>query len=161
MSRNNVWMPVLAGAAAVAALAYAFTRKSRNARPPKAANDVQSLEPAQRSSMVVPRDELREQLAELDLDGVFEGDSDEPLGVAALTTAQSTPRVPQPAGADDAEAPSPDDLGAFWLTRAAQSEHSLSEGELMLDIDELSLAAPDEEDEIDEGDRLSAEAWRG
>lgn len=161
MSRNNVWVPVLAGAATVGALAYALTRKSRNARSAQVANDARSLEPAQRGRTVTPRNELRGPLAELDLDGVFEGDSAEPLGLEAVPTAQSTPRVPQPAGADDAEAPSPDDLGAFWLTRAAQSEHSLSEGELLVDIDELSLAVPADGDAIDEGDRLSAEAWRG
>jgi hypothetical protein len=160
VSRSKVWVPVLAGAAAVGALAYAYTRRTRSGSSAfsSAANDVQST---LRDSMVVPRGEALGPLAELDLDGVFEGDSDEPLAPTVSPTAQSVPRVPALSSADDAEAPSPDDLGTFWLQRAAQSEHSLSESELMIDIDELSLAAPGEEEDIDEGDRLSAEAWRG
>jgi hypothetical protein len=160
VSRSKVWVPVLAGAAAVGALAYAFTRRTRAGSSvlPSAANDAQL---PLRDSMVVSRGEALGPLGELDLDGVFDGDSDESLGLDEGPTAQSIPRVPALASADDAEAPSPDDLGAFWLQRAAQSEHSLSESELMVDIDELSLAAPGEEEDIDEGDRLSAEAWRG
>ncbi len=158
MSRSKVWVTILAGAAAVGALAYVYTRRARSGAGRGPANEAPVPASGLRDSEVVPSRAAESELEALDLDGVFEGELD---GSATELTVQSATRAPPLSGADDGEPPNPDELGAYWLSRAAESEHSPTEGELVLDFDELVIADPGDSDEIDEGDRLSAEAWRG
>jgi hypothetical protein len=56
--------------------------------------------------------------------------------------------VPALAGADDAEPPAPEDLGAYWLTRATDSERSRDESDLELEVE--GLPSPDLVAELDE-----------
>ncbi len=160
MSKSRIWLPVLAGAAAVGvgALAFVYARRGRGFGQGDQPGEVPPPARALRDSMVVPRGHARDRHEELDLDGIFSGESEEP---EAGPTVQSAVRVPPLVSADDAEPPSPDELGSYWLSRAAQSEHSPSEGELVLDFEDLAIAEPADQEELDEGDRLSAEAWRG
>ena len=62
--------------------------------------------------------------------------------------------MPPLASADDAEPPSPDELGAFWLSRATQSERSFSEGDLDIDLENVAdvreVTEPDEYEYDDE-----------
>jgi hypothetical protein len=85
--------------------------------------------------MVVPRGSVPDPLeVDLDLDGVFYAPDVEP----EEATVQCDVKVPPLASADDAEPPGPDDLGNFWLSRATQSEHSFSEAELEVDLDNVA-----------------------
>jgi hypothetical protein len=71
---------------------------------------------------------------------------------------QADVKVPALASADDAEPPGPDDLGSYYLSRATQSERSLTELDLEPDVENLAdlreQAAdelePEEEDEAEE-----------
>jgi hypothetical protein len=79
-------------------------------------------------------------------------------------TVQPDLKVPALASADDAEPPGPDDLGSFWLSRATQSERSLTELDLQPDVEAIAdlRAEPEREteDEDEAQDRALAEAER-
>lgn len=85
----------------------------------------------------------------LDLDGIFDAATDEAAGV----TVRSSERVPLASAGDDEDPPGPDDLGRAWLYQATQSEHSFTEAELSIDLDDL--AADDASDAGEDQDRPS------
>ena len=86
--------------------------------------------------MVVLRPDLATPEAfDLDLDGVFDASPEDAL---AYATVRGDTRVPPLASADDSEPPSPEDLGAYWLARATDSERSRDESDLELDVDGLA-----------------------
>ncbi|MEP7049698.1 MAG: hypothetical protein ABJB12_05065 [Pseudomonadota bacterium] len=152
MSKSKVFIPVVVGAAALGAVAYAFSRQSRRAaalpRSPRGA------EPALRESMRVLRGEGSAQAFALDLDGIFDANPEDALEHAVV---HGDTHVPALASADDAEPPAPEDLGAYWLSRATDSERSRDESDLELEVD--ALANPDDDSELDEqddGDELAA-----
>ena len=122
------------GVAAVGSFAYAIARSVRRPAPLRVAPD--SARSAElRDSMVVPRGSVPDPLeVDLDLDGVFYAPDLEP----EEATVQCDVKVPPFASADDAEPPGADDLGNFWLSRATQSEHSFSESELEVDLNNVA-----------------------
>ena len=69
----------------------------------------------------------------LDLDGVFDGT----LSSGSKVTAQPSEHAPAAHAGDDAEAPSPDDLGRAWLTQATESEQSLGFANTLPEIEEV------------------------
>ncbi len=77
----------------------------------------------------------------LDLDGLFDAPSEQ----TAAVTARPSDRVPAASSGDDAEASNPDDLGRAWLYQATQGEHSFTEADLSVELEDL--AALDESDE--------------
>ncbi|MES1177351.1 MAG: hypothetical protein ABUL62_23715 [Myxococcales bacterium] len=142
MSNNRALVPVLAslGAAAVGVVVYAFSGRRQSAAPPAPNLDAEPL----RESMVVPRADERD------------FDWDEP-------TVQADIKVPALAGADDAEPPGPDDLGSYWLSRATQSERSLTELDLKPEVEAIAdpraaLDEPELDDEDEAQDRALAAA---
>ncbi len=143
MSKSKVLIPVLAGAAALGAVAYALSRPTR--RVAAAAPSPAAEQPALRESMVVPRATLTTDSLDLDLDGIFDSNPEDAL---EYTTVHADTRVPALASADDAEPPSPEDLGAYWLSRATDSERSRDESDLELELD--GLAIPDDSADIEE-----------
>ena len=157
MSKRNTLISVVAGMAGVAivgTLAYAFSRRAQSvARVASADAQPASSPPRLRESMVVPRRAVPDPLEiDLDLDGVFRAPEEDE---SAEATVQCDVKVPPLAGADDAEPASPDDLGAYWLTRATQSEHSFSESELVVDLE--NIADPSEDAGQDEYEYENAE----
>jgi len=172
VSKSRALIPVLAGIAGVgvvATLAYAFARRAQRAAGVTSvlAAPAWSARPAVRESMVVPRGGAPEPLTVvLDLDGVFRGEAElEP----AEATVQCDLKLPPPASADDSEPPEADSLGCGWLSRATQSERSLSEGDLDIDLDNVAdfrdEDAQDDEDEYGRDEALeprlvAAVGWR-
>lgn len=167
---NRALMPVLAGlgAAAVGVVVYAFSGRRPSSAPLAGALE----ELPERASGVVPRDEgPRAEVVDLRTAGALptigdlpmvgagvELDANEPLsgdflvedGLEELTV-QPDVKVPALASADDAEPPSPDDLGSFWLSGATQSERSLTEQDLQPDIEALAdLRELEDEPDLDE-----------
>lgn len=157
VSKSRALIPVLTGIAGVGmigTLAYAFKRWAQRAdrlRAPHApVEPASSAGRAVRESMVVPRSSVPEPvMVVLDLDGVFRGESEleaEPVEA----TVQCDVKLPSPNSADDGEPPEADALGAYWLSRATQSERSLSEGDLDIDLDNVAEFrdedAPDEDE---------------
>jgi hypothetical protein len=162
VSKRNILIPVVAGIASTAALgtlAYVLTRLAQSGIAPRSARaDAQreSLglreQPELRESMVVARSAVPDPLeVDLDLDGVFRSPAEIDLDEA---TARGDVKVPPLASADDAEPSSPDALGAYWLSRATQSEHSFSEGDLDIDLENVADVRdgtePDEYEHDDE-----------
>ncbi|MEO8904487.1 MAG: hypothetical protein ABI488_19105 [Polyangiaceae bacterium] len=159
MAKSSVLIPVLAGAAALGAVAYAFSRPSR--RSPATISRSRFAEPDPRHSVRVARDVPGTEY--LDLDGIFDANPEDALEHA---TVHADTRAPLLASADDAEPPSPEDLGAYWLSRATDSERSRDESDLELEIEAVadptdSMDADargdddDEGDDDDDGDRLA------
>ena len=137
-----------AGATAVGTLSYLFTRRARGAARAGDAGAEPSVASAPvaeaRESMVVSRSSVADPLTVvLDLDGIFRGEAE--LETAELT-AQCDVKRPPPVGADDGEPPEADRLGALWLARATESERSLSEADLEIDLDNV----PDFHDEAEQ-----------
>jgi hypothetical protein len=168
VSNNRALVPVLAslGAAAVGVVAYAFSGRRQRSVPPLA--DVDS--PPLRESGIVPRAEIADpslleavadlDAADLDAEELFPAEFPVQDGLEELTV-QPDLKVPALASADDAEPPSPDDLGSFWLAGATQSERSLTELDLQPDVETLAdlrdeLGEKDESEEKDE-DALEGE----
>jgi hypothetical protein len=161
VSKRNTLIPVVAGMAGVAivgTLAYALSRRalgvarsavpSADARPASAPHEL-------RESMVVPRRAVPDPLElDLDLDGVFRAPAEDE---SAEATVHCDVKVPPLASADDAEPASPDDLGAYWLTRATQSERSFSESELVVDLENIADPSDDAEQDEYEYEYESAE----
>ncbi len=152
MYQSRVLIPVLASAAALGAVAYALSRPSKR------------LHASQPSSvaLVAPRAEgFGSEAFDLDLDGIFDANPEDALEYA---TVRADTRVPALTSGDDAEPPSPEDLGAYWLTRATDSERSRDESDLELDLDDLDgLADPgdsaeDEHEDEDESEEETDEA---
>jgi hypothetical protein len=96
---------------------------------------------------------------DLDLDGVFAGDDAE----IELPTVQRAVKVPLPMGGDDAEAVASSEIGRDWLSRATESERSLTEADLEIDLDDIpasfdEFAEPGalaDADDLDEPDALA------
>jgi hypothetical protein len=147
-------MPLFIGAAAAGALAYAFSRQSKLAL----ASGSRSVgaEPALRERRRVLRAVGTAEALALDLDGVFDANSEDALD---FVTVHGDTHVSALASADDAEPPAPEDLGAYWLTRATDSERSRDESDLEVDIDGLrspdEVAEFDEQEEREEGEALA------
>ena len=152
---SRVLVPVLASAA-LGAVVYALTRPNKRRVAP--ASNAPAADPELRESMVAPSGTA--ELLGLDLDGVFDANPDDALQHA---TVHADTRVPPLASADDAEPPAPEDLGAYWLSRATDSERSLDESDLELGLDGLpnpeesanveQQAVADEEAAADEDER--------
>lgn len=152
MSKSRVLMPVFVGAAALGAVAYALSRHNKRALVP--ASGPPDAEPGLRESMRVLRAARDAEASALDLDGVFEANPDDAMEYATI---HADTHVPALASADDAEPPAPEDLGAYWLTRATDSERSLDESDLELELDSLpNLEEEAELDEQEEGGALAA-----
>ena len=154
MSKNRALVPVLAGlgAAAVGVVVYALSNRRQKGAALVSEPETVASEPEMparlRESMVVPRAQVPDPLeVDLDLDGIFRG-IDDLEGEHEEPTVRADVKVPALAGADDAEPPSADELGAYWLSRATQSERSLNEGDLELDLDNV----PELRDEADPED---------
>jgi len=147
-------MPVFIGAAAAGALAYAFSRQSKRALT--TASSSAGAEPALRESWRVLRAAGRAEALALDLDGVFDANSEDALD---FVTVHGDTHVPALASADDAEPPAPEDLGTYWLTRATDSERSRDESDLEVEIEGLptpdDVAESDEQEEREEGEALA------
>jgi hypothetical protein len=137
----------------VAALAYVATRRAggavdRRRRSALKAQTAPAPPPARAEPPLGPPDPL-----ELDLEELFDIQARDAL------TAQPHERVPAAANADDAEAPSADDLGKSWLSHATQSEFSARPADLVPDLE--NIADPnglDESDEMEEPDEKEEEA---
>ncbi|HEX3851901.1 MAG TPA: hypothetical protein VHW01_13100 [Polyangiaceae bacterium] len=157
MSKSRALIPVLAGIAGigmVGTLAYALRRRAQRAdqvcAPQAQVERASSPGRSVRESMVVPRSSVPEPVTVvLDLDGVFRGESELEAELAEATV-QCDVKLPSPISADDGEPPEADALGAYWLSRATQSERSLSEGDLDIDLDNVAdfrdEDAPDEDE---------------
>jgi hypothetical protein len=147
------------GVAAVGSLAYVLTRRARSApgsdAAPEAAPDTPRVAEL-RESQVVPRGSVPDPLeVDLGLDGVFRFDAD----VGEEATVQCDTKVPPFASADDAEPPGADDLGNFWLSRATQAEHSFSEAELQVDLENVAdISDEGANDDGDDDDDLESES---
>ena len=151
VNNKTRWLGVLFGAAALSGLTYTVARRSslkRTAESPVNKRAVELASDARRitrdwESIGSAGPNLREPLdLALNLGGVFDAAAyDEPE-----LTARPSDHVPPPVGGDDEDAPSADDLGRNWLTQATQSERSLSELDLAVDVD--NIAKPADEDEI-------------
>ena len=159
MSKSRALMPVLvgiAGVTAVGSLAYAFRRRAQRAARARArhagAAPASSRRPALRESMVVPRSPVPDPVTVvLDLDGVFRGEAELELEPeAAEATVQCDVRLPSPTSADDGEPPEADELGDYWLSRATQSERSLCEGDLDIDLNNVADFREEAEEDDDE-----------
>ncbi|HKO46994.1 MAG TPA: hypothetical protein VJV79_04685 [Polyangiaceae bacterium] len=158
MSKKNAQVvQVLAGAAVLAGLGYALTRRSgarssdstRPTRSPRRAEP----RPVPTVSDIAPKpptwshnDPLSSapdvlDLA-LDLDGVFDG--------KAPITAQPSEHVPAPLSGDDQEPPAPEDLGSAWLTQATESERSLGFADTIPDVDDLPKPSADTIPDVDD-----------
>jgi hypothetical protein len=144
VSNNRALVPVLAGlgAAAVGVVVYALSnRRQKGAAAvsePEAVVSEPEVPAPLRESMVVPRAHVPDPLeVDLDLDGIFRG-IDDLEGEREEPTVRADVKVPALAGADDAEPPGADELGAYWLSRATQSERSLNEGDLEIDLDNVA-----------------------
>ncbi|MEO7036758.1 MAG: hypothetical protein ABI548_22600 [Polyangiaceae bacterium] len=148
MSKSSVLIPVLAGAAALGAVAYAFSRPSK--RVPASTPSSGFAEPASRDGALVALDGAPgiEDFG-LDLDGIFDANPDDALEHA---TVHADTRAPVLASADDAEPPSPEDLGAYWLSRATDSERSRDESDLELEIEDLADPADSIDTDASEDD---------
>jgi len=130
----------IAGAGAIGALAYAVTRRGQPGAPahlaPTEAMPASPSPLSLRESMVVARSSMPEPVTVvLDSDGVFRGEAELE---ATEPTVQCDLKLPLPASAEDGEPPQADELGGYWLRRAMQSERSLSEGDLDIDLDNLA-----------------------
>jgi len=144
VSKNRALVPVLAGsgAAAVGVVVYALSNRRQKgaalaAEPEAAVSEPEAPAPL-RESMVVPRAHVPDPLeVDLDLDGIFRG-IDDLESEREEPTVRADVKVPALAGADDVEPPSADELGAYWLSRATQSERSLNEGDLEIDLDNVA-----------------------
>ena len=149
MSKSRVLIPMLAGVAALGAVAYAISRPSKRVQASNPSSS--AAEPAPRESLRVPRGDVpRTADFDLDLDGIFDADPEDALEHA---TVHADTRIPGLASADDAEPPSPEDLGAYWLSRATDSERSRDESDLELELDGLAdPAAGADSDEVDDDD---------
>ena len=183
MSKKTRLMTVVVGAAALAGFTYSVARRGLQRRAQEGASndsaaprDTEGLADgaASRGWEAYANDWQGEQVnptrgsmpdaldVALNLDGIFDGDAEHD----AELTARPDQHLPRPFGADDADAPGPDDLGAAWLAQATQSERSLREADLTPELDNLdvlSLAAVDEErddadPEADEDDDARIEA---
>ena len=145
MSRSTLLIPVLAGAATLGVVAYALSRPSRRLHASQPSSVAQ---PSVRESGMAPRRESTESEAlDLDLDGIFDANPEDALEYA---TVRADTRVPALTSADDAEPSSPEDLGAYWLSRATDSERSRDESDLELDLDGLADPGDSAEDEREE-----------
>jgi len=68
---------------------------------------------------------------------VFDGESASGVQI----TARPNVHLAAPHGADDEDAPSPDDLGRAWLEQATESEHSLGVADTIPDVENLPKAS--------------------
>jgi hypothetical protein len=129
----------------VAALAYVATRRAggavdRRRRSTLKAQAAPAPLPASAELPLGPPDPL-----ELDLEELFD------IQASDAVTAQPHERVPAAANADDAEAPSADDLGANWLSHATQSELSSRPADLVPDLENIAdPQRPNEDQEQEE-----------
>jgi hypothetical protein len=163
--KRNLWLPVLGGITGVVALgavAYAAQRRARAAARLALTDQAPPTSLNLRESMVVPRGGAFDTLeARLDLAGVFSGEADDETGqLGGLSeshepTAQCDVKVPPLTSANDEEPPGADDLGAYWLSRATESERSTNESDLELELD--NIADLQEAAEADEQDLTAAE----
>jgi len=139
----------LAGAAALAGLAFTLVRSSgaRAGRSTRAATS----SPRQREARPTPAESVAasapaswqdaERISSspdaldlaLDLEGLFDGK----LASEIEITARPNEHVPAPHSGDDEDAPSPDDLGRAWLLQATESERSLSTADTLPELENL------------------------
>jgi hypothetical protein len=93
----------------------------------------------------------------MNLDGLFDAASSD----GDALTVRPSDRVPPPTSGDDEEAPAADDLGRAWLTQATQAEHSLTQADLIPEIDDLAFSEETDTDELAldeiEADELEAD----
>lgn len=94
----------------------------------------------------------------LDLNGVFDGESDSGVQLTARPNAHLT----APLSRDDDDAPAPEDLGRAWLEQATESEHSLGLADTIPDVENMPKAKLvfDETLDSDEDDETTAEYVR-
>ena len=186
MSKKTRLMTVVVGAAALAGFTYSVARRGLHRRAQERATTADNAAPHETEGLsdgvagrgweayanewqgeqVNPtRGSMPDALdVAMNLDGIFDADADGESDMAL--TARPDQHLPRPFGADDADAPGPDDLGATWLAQATQSERSLREADLTPELDELdalSLATVDDEHdddtpELDEDDNARIEA---
>jgi hypothetical protein len=136
VTKFNVWASVLAAGATAGLVAYAVSRRSGHSRvaEPLATDEAKQPASARAPSLADPRPSIVADLAAplpaRKLEPALRGNDEEP-------TVQCLVKAPALVGADDAEALDPDDLGADWLARAAQSEHSGCESDLEIPLEDL------------------------
>ena len=134
-------IPALTAGAALATVALVVTRRVRRghriAVATPASLEPPSVVPPRRDSEVVPR--VQASSSGVAVRRIM------PVAEAEHISARPSDHAPRGPGPDDQEPLDADDLASIWLTGAAQSEHSLSEGETSLDPDDLlaSLPAPE------------------
>ncbi len=168
MSNKTRFLTIVLGAAALAGLTYGVTRRGLQRRfvqplashtpvsselsaPPAAAAPSLTASDWETLSVHGTRGSNPDPLdIAMNLDGIFEGQSES----GSALTVRSIDHLPAPLGGDDEEAPSADDLGLAWLTKATQAEHLVGESDLKLEIENLGFA---EETESDEADTAQAE----
>lgn len=180
MSKTNTRVIALAGAAALAGLGYTFGRRSgsrpahrarvstnssRRVEPPLSQSSPRRAQPAPRvAELTLDADRISSAPdaldVALDLNGVFDGESASGVQI----TARPNVHLAAPHGADDEDAPSPDDLGRAWLEQATESEHSLGVADTIPDIENLPKTSrelnTDDALESDEDDETTAEYVR-
>jgi len=140
---------LILGATALAGLTYGVARRGSQRRP------LQPLASQARSSSKLTRTPRMQRTRAstpdaldiaMSLDGIFDGQSED----GRAPTVRPHVRVPAPFGGDDEEAPGADDLGLAWLMQATQTENSLTESDLTLEIENMALSEdPDSEVEAE------------
>jgi hypothetical protein len=148
VTKTTACVSILAAGATLGLLSYAFTRRSKLAsgRPNLARSDALSSRAPSNVASSSPVS-----LASVPAVQVFALLDDTSLRVAP--TVRCVTPIPRQVGADDAEALEPDDMGEDWLSRATQSERSLGEADLEIDIENVAFSLdesePEETDSVD------------
>jgi len=171
-------MTVLAGAAALAGVGYAFAHRSsvRSRRGPRgtrvavARGSAASLSnrgktpptPTPAAIATEPASRLdAERMTGLDAERIssapdaldvaldLEGLFDGKSESGVSVTARPHEHIPAPRVGDDEEAPSPDDLASTWLAHATESERSLGTADTIPDVEEVPQAMDEEGDASD------------
>ena len=165
ISRNTQVMTVFAGAAALAGVGYALTRRSkrpaakapseRETREEMAARVLSNLpgfdgtQPMRRTqpmptpaAVYTPKMQSESEVVSsapdaLDIALSLDGVFDGASESGAALTARPNDHVPAARTGDDEEAPSPDDLAQTWLAQATESERSLGTADTIPDVDQV------------------------
>ena len=126
MTKINAWASILAAGATVGLVAYVVTRRAGQHRP---------LSESSASERRVVANLAAAPVAERKVASVVPNHDEAP-------TVQFLMKAPTLVGSDDGDALDPDDLGADWLARAAQSERSLGESDLDVALDDIPDPSP-------------------